>query len=300
MIINQSTELEKLNPYEAQAIQLVKKVKSIEIVDDASYSLAVATKKEITSFLTTGKKTKEAITGPIEQLKKAIIAKAKQVMEPAEKAKDEIVQKIVQYEEVLAEAKRIEEERIRSIILVFERGQVKDTVEENQEMKANVTNYYNSLDEADQENPNIKEACQVLIEKVNSEILAIQDREAQEDERLRLEKLSKELDEEKLKLEQEKVAQAQKQREQESLERKLNDEQIRQEIEKEKIEAQIEAQKLAKSQPKAGLREYTKFEIVDANLVPRELCVPSDTLINQAIKAGRLDIPGIVIYKEKK
>ena len=55
----------------------------------------------------------------------------------------------------------------------------------------------------------------------------------------------------------------------------------------------------------ASSRKIWKYKIVDPNLVPRHLCVPSDALItaqkNAAIKNGtieKLEIPGVEFYAE--
>jgi len=46
-----------------------------------------------------------------------------------------------------------------------------------------------------------------------------------------------------------------------------------------------------------SVRQVTKFEIVNADLVPRELCSPDPDKIKLAISAGR-EVPGIRIFQE--
>jgi hypothetical protein len=44
-------------------------------------------------------------------------------------------------------------------------------------------------------------------------------------------------------------------------------------------------------------RTVTKWEITDRNLIPYQYCVPSDTLIDAAVREG-LTIPGVRVYQE--
>lgn len=50
--------------------------------------------------------------------------------------------------------------------------------------------------------------------------------------------------------------------------------------------------------PGITTKDVLTFRIVDPNLVPRQLCVPSDQLIRAAIAAGFHEIPGVLIEKD--
>jgi hypothetical protein len=45
-------------------------------------------------------------------------------------------------------------------------------------------------------------------------------------------------------------------------------------------------------------RTYWKYEITDANMVPREYCEPAAGKINRAVQSGTREIPGVRIYQE--
>lgn len=299
-IINQTTELEKLSPFQIEAQNYLEIINNVEVTDIDSLKKATELKKQVTSFLSNAETTRKSITDPIEQLKKSLIARANEVLSPAVEAKANITAKIVAYQEEQERIRQAEIERVNKIKQVFLVAQVKATLEENQEMKAKISTYYNSLSGTDQDNPEIKEACQSLLEKVNQHILFLIEQKAQEEEQARLAKLSQELDAEKAKIELEKIEQEKKQRELQAEERRLKDQAIRAEIEAEKLEAEKQAKKLANQAPKAGIRTYWKFEVINPQEVPREYCSPSDVLINQAIKNGITEIKGLKIYQEKK
>ena len=46
------------------------------------------------------------------------------------------------------------------------------------------------------------------------------------------------------------------------------------------------------------IRKLVSYTVVDEDLVPRELCEPSKTKINELIKTGIDKIPGIEIFEE--
>jgi septal ring factor EnvC (AmiA/AmiB activator) len=298
-IINQTTELQKLSPFEIEAKNYLDIISNIEVKDITSLREATELKKQVTSFLSGAEKTRKSITDPIEQLKKSLIARANEVLAPAVEAKASITAKIVAYQEEQERIRQAEIDRVNKIKQVFLVAQVKATLEENQEMKVKISTYYNNLAEADQENPEIKEACQSLLEKVNQQIIFLIEKKAQEEEQARLAKLAQELDQEKAKIELEKIEQEKKQRELQAEERRLKDQAIRAEIEAEKLEAEKQAKRIANQAPKAGIRTYWKFEVVNSQEVPREYCSPSNVLINQAIKNGITEIKGLKIYQEK-
>lgn len=57
----------------------------------------------------------------------------------------------------------------------------------------------------------------------------------------------------------------------------------------------------AEIQTNAGSVEFVstkKFEIVDANLLPREYCIPNETAIRSAMREG-IEVPGVRYYVEQ-
>ncbi len=68
-------------------------------------------------------------------------------------------------------------------------------------------------------------------------------------------------------------------------------------------QAKIDAEKqeaIDKANKVKGLRSDWTFEILDENLVVRELCSPDSKKINAAIKQGARELAGLKIYQEKR
>jgi predicted lipoprotein len=64
--------------------------------------------------------------------------------------------------------------------------------------------------------------------------------------------------------------------------------------------AQQAIQTVAPVAPPQGVsvRHVWKFEVTDANQVPRELCSPDEKKIKAAFELGMTDIPGVKFYQE--
>lgn len=286
--------LEQITPLEQTARNYLATTKGIEINDDSSLGIAAKLKKDITSFLSGTNKQRLAITQPARDLVTAINQRAEEAVEPANEAKEIVTKAIVNYEEKIAEQKRIESARIAKINQVFLLAETKDTIELNVEMRQKVEGYYMNLPDTDRAIPEIKQACFLLVERINQKIILLQEQEAQAEAQRKLDKAKKAQDIQAIE-QAEKQAELDKQaREQLAQDRRLKDEQIKQQLEAEKLRAN------ATVRIATGIRTYTKFTIEDASLVPREYCEPSDKLINAAIKAGVTEIEGITIYQEKK
>ena len=286
--------LEQISPIEQTAKNYLASTKGIEINDDLSLGIAAKLKKDITSFLSGTNKQRLAITQPARDLVSAINERAEQAVEPANEAKTIVTKAIVEYEEKIAEQKRIESARIAKINQVFLVAETKDTIELNVEMRTKVEAYFKSLPTTDQNIPEIKQASFSLVERINQKIILLQEQEAQAESQRKLDEAKKAQDVQAIEQAQKQAELDKQAREQLAEDRRLKDEQIKQKLEAEKLKANATF-KIA-----TGIRTYTKFTIEDATLVPREYCEPSDKLINSAIKAGITEIAGIKIYQEKK
>ena len=289
--------LAKIYPIESMANGYLADANKIIITDNITLKTATTLKKNISSFLTASKESRLEWTEPYRNLVSAINAKAELVLEPAVTAKDLVTKLIVAHEAKIAEELAIEVKRVLTIVEVFIFSKVKPTIDENIEMKEKVTDYFNTLSEADQENPDIKQACFNLFALINSKILELQEEVARKEEAERLAKMQKEQDAVTIAQEQERQRLAKIQRDLDVEKRRLADIQINQALETERLEKAEEESKVKRVA--TGIRTYTKFRIIDANLIPREYCEPSDSLINQAIKQG-VTVPGIETYQEKK
>jgi len=290
-------DLAKIYPIESMANGYLADANKIIITDNITLKTATTLKKNISSFLTASKESRLEWTEPYRNLVSAINAKAELVLEPAVTAKDLVTKLIVAHEAKIAEELAIEVKRVLTIVEVFIFSKVKPTIDENIEMKEKVTDYFNTLSEADQENPDIKQACFNLFALINSKILELQEEVARKEEAERLAKMQKEQDAVTIAQEQERQRLAKIQRDLDVEKRRLADIQINQALETERLEKAEEESKVKRVA--TGIRTYTKFKIIDANLIPREYCEPSDSLINQAIKQG-VTVPGIETYQEKK
>jgi len=288
--------LEMISPVLQESNRFLQEIQKIEITDEQTYFLGAKLKKEVTTFINSGDKKRKEITAPARALVDAINEKAGEALNPAIQAKELITKQILAYEAELEAKKQAEARRIAEISKMFLIAETKDTVEANAEMNKKIEAYFRALPISDQEIPEIKQACFSLIERVNQKILLLREQEAQKIEADRLAKIRASQDKEALALAEKQVELDKIKREQEAEDRRQKDEQIKQKFAQEKLEAD----KIANFAPKTGMRTYTKFEIINADLVPREFCTPADTLINQAIKEGKKEIPGIRIYQEKK
>jgi len=288
--------LEAISPILIESNKFLEEIKNTKITNEETYSAGAKIKKEVTAFLNSAKEKRLEITKPVRDLVTAINSKAEESLAPATEAKGIIIAEILAYEEILAEQKRAEALRIAKINEVFILGKVKETVSLNLEMSRKIEAYFKTLAPLDQQNPEIKQACQSLLQRVNAEISIIKEREAQKAEAERLAILKAQNDIEATKIALIQQEQAKKQRDIEAEARRLKDLEISQKLEAEKLREE----KILPTAPKTGMRTYTKFEIIDANLVPREFCSPDPVLINQALKSGIKEIEGLRIYTEKK
>lgn len=288
--------LEAISPVKQFSNEFLSKVKTLVIDNETTYFEGAKLRKEIITFLNSSDKKRLEITKPARDLVEAINDKAKEALNPALEAKELINKEILAYEAILELQKQAEAKRIAEINKVFLLGETKSTIELNQEMKVKIETYFQSLPVSDQAIPEIRQACFSLIERITQKILFLQEQEAQRLEAERLATVKATQDKEALDLAIKQAGLDKIKREQEAEERRLKDEEIKQKLAQEKLNAD----KIANFAPSTGMRTYTKFEVINANLVPREFCEPSDKLINQAIKEGKTEIAGIRIYQEKK
>jgi len=288
--------LEAISPVLIESNKFLEEIKNTKITNEQTYFAGAKIKKELVSFLNGSDKRRLEITKPAREMVEAINDKAKEALAPAIEAKGIIIAEILAYEEILAEQKRLEILRIAKINEMFVLGKVKETVDLNIEMSQKIETYFKTLEPLDQANPEIKQACQSLLQRVNAEISIIKEREAQKAEAERLAILKSQNDIEATKLALIQQEQAKKQRDIEAEARRLKDLEISQKLEAEKLREE----KIRPTAPKTGMRTYTKFEIIDVNLVPREFCSPDPVLINQALKSEIKEIAGLRIYTEKK
>jgi len=295
--LNPNQYLELISPIKESSLFYKSQADKITIISDQiQYINSVKLKKEITTFINNSEKTRKEITKPILDFKKRIDDLASDSLTPAIESKEKITKLILDYETEQERLKQIERKRILELCKTFEIGMPRNTVVENEEMKGRIDTYFASLDKKDQENPDVKIAASDLIARINQKIILIEQEEANKREAEKLLEIAKSQEKENLELALKQAKIDQEKREQEAEDRRLKDEQIKQMLENERLEKE----KSDNLKMATGMRTYTKFEILDPFLVPREYCEPSDKLINQAIKEGKTEISGIRIFTVKK
>ena len=287
--------LEAISPVLEASLAYQEQVKKTQVNDEQSYFQAAKIRKEVTTFLSNADKKRLEITKPARDLVEAINEKAKEALKPALEAKETITKFILDYEAILEAQKAKEAQRIAEINKVFLVANTKDTIEANVEMISKVEDYFKKLPESDRALPEVKQACHSLLDRINQKLAILREQEAQRIAKEKLDAAKVAQDQEALELAQKQIELDKAKREQEAEARRLADIQIAQKLEAEKLKAA----KATPVAPATGIRERTTFEILDANLVPREYCTPSDPLINAAIKAGITEIAGLRIFKVK-
>lgn len=260
-------EVTKISPLKEKSVALQKQADALEVSDNKTLKEAVDIKKDITKHATAVKNLRLDITRQFDDVKSQFIAAEKDVLAPADEAKDTITNKIVDFEREQERLRQVEARRIEAIIASFDTNvRSLRSMKKVDERGAELKEAFSKLAKPDQDNPQIKMAFTVVINSLLERKEEIRTAEVDE-------------------AEQEKAAAARREAQVAAQE----------ELDK----AERVAERNEKSAPKTGLKTVTRFTITDPNLVPRELCVPSDQLIRQAYREGMKTIPGVAITQER-
>jgi hypothetical protein len=294
--------LKEVSPLELQSIALLEKSTSIKVVkDDTTLGSAIAIKKEINAHVKFVKESRMALTRPLDDMKKTILSKESEIMLPLEKAKADISDKILTYEEELERLRALEEERLDRIldsisVAVWTYTTASEVDARGKEIKV----AFSKLSETDQNNIDIKLKFRESVDALTTRKTNLEEEERQKLERERLAKEAEKQSAERAQLEkqraeidrQEREIQAEKERKMRELER--------QEIERQAEEKRKEEARAEKSRPKSNIATMTEFEVVTPTLVDRIYCSPDPVKIRQAIKDGVTEISGVRIFQTKK
>lgn len=293
--------VKEISPLEQRSNELLEKVRSQEVYDDQSKQSAVNVKKQITSHRSRVKDTRLGITRQIDDVKKVILNKEKEVLVPLDHAQSEIGKKILEYDEEQERIRREEQERIDGLVKSVSVGDVyklKATGDVDAK-ESEIKQTYWQINEEDRENAEVKAAFNGSLAKLVERRNYLAEKERQEEERQRLESEQQEVEAERDQVEIEKAEIAEKEREIEAEKERLAAEEearkSREEAEKQRKAKEAEE----RQKPKSGAREYLTFEITDPDAVPREYCVPHEPTIRAAIKEGK-EVPGVKAYREKR
>jgi hypothetical protein len=273
-----------------------KAAKITEVKDDLTHRQASELRKELTSYINSKNKERTTITKPVRDFLSDLKGLEDTTIQPLITSKEKLTKKILNYEEILEKQRQAELARIAKIKQPFLVAELKPTVEKNLEMIKKVEAYFNSLDKKDQENPSILQACNSLVERIKEKIIIQKEEIERKKEADRLAKLKEAQDKEALELAKKQAEIDKQKREQQAEQIRLENEARQKEINK---KAELEKRQQETMRVKTGLKERWTFEIIEPSQVPREYCEPSTKLINQAIKDGNLQIPGLKIFKVK-
>lgn len=295
---NPNNYIELLNPYQIISSNFLAEIKLIQ-VNDLSYKKACDLKKQVTNFLTTSNRNRLELTRPLDNLKKLIKEKAEEVLEPAENSKIIITQKILDYEFEKEKQKALELLRIKKICDNFIYKQLKTTELSCLELLKSIQNEYQILPVLDQENIDVKQAIIEIVKRVNERIAQIKEKEANDKKNKELAEIKASQDKEAFELAKKQAELDKQVRDQKEQEAKIIAENARLDLEKQKALKDKQEMYLQNSAPKSGIKTYITFEIINADLVPKEFCSPDKVKINEGIKA-RITIPGIKLRTYQK
>lgn len=292
--------LKQVSPLEQKSVELLEKATQQLVSDDVTLAQAVAVKKEINAHSKLVKESRLALTRPIDDMKKLIMSKESEVMLPLEKAKADISDKILTYEEELERLRLEEENRIDRIldsisVAVWTYETVADVDARGKEIKE----AFALLSESDKSNAKIKLALTTSVDALTTRKSNLEEEERQRVERERLAKEAEKQSAERASLERERAAIEQKERELQAEKERQQRELERQELEAKALEQRKAEAAAEKARPKSNIATRTEFEVESPHLVDRKYCSPDGVKIRQAIKDGATEIAGVRIFQTK-
>jgi hypothetical protein len=294
--------LKEVSPLEQQSIALLEKATQLPTVtDNATLGRAIAVKKEINAHSKLIKDSRMALTRPLDDMKKTIMSREAEILLPLEKAKSNVADKILSYEEEQERIQLEEEKRITGIaeslkVNVWTLNYPGEVDAEGELLKKK----FADLSLADQNNADIKLIFKRSVDALVTRKTNLEEEERQRVERERLAKEAEKQSAERAKLERERAEIDRKEREIQAERERQQRELERQELERqaeEKRKADIAAEK---ARPKSNIATITEFEIEAPSLVERMYCSPDEKLIRAAIKSGVTEIAGVRIFQTKK
>lgn len=277
--------LTEVSPLEQKSVELKAKVEAQPVENDQDLAKAVALKKEITAHNKLVSDTRLTLTRPLDDMKKTIINREREILLPLDQARAEISEKILTYEEKLEAERRAEEQRVGRIVEsiegVFRYGMTREQVAEAKEKLATIKG---GIAESDAKLSQVQLAFTVVSNKFEDRLAAIKEEEERAEAQRKLDEQAKKQSEERAQLEREKAEVAEKERKIQAEKERLEREKQRK-AEEEKAEEERKAQETAdKARVKTGARTRLVFNITDPTLVPREFCSPDEKKIRAYIQ----------------
>lgn len=276
----EETMVAEISPLQATSVALYEKAKGQAVTSQQTMAAAVAIKKQITAHRTMVNQTRLGITRQFDAVKKAIMDKEAEVLDPLDKAQAEIGSKILAYEEELAREREEEQIRVNALVQAVSVGDLYSltTVTQINSQGAKIKEAYAKMPPEDRNNGEVKLAFTQSINRLTE----------------RKDELVAAASEAKISAEQKKAAEAERK------EREAEEQRASQAAYEERVAREREE----KSKVKAGVRTVTEVEVENADLVPRAFCSPDLVKVRAAVKAHADDelfsIPGIKITVVKK
>lgn len=293
--------LKQVSPLEKTSRELLVKANAQDIKDNGSLARAIAVKKEIKAHSTLIKDSRMALTRPLDDMKKLIMAKESEVTAPLDEAQGVVKGKIQDYEDELERVRQEEQKRVSAILEELNVSvYMLETPAGVDKQGAYIKKVFTELSDTDQANADIKLAFRQSVDALTTRKANLEEEIRQAAERERLAKVAQEQSAAQAKLEREKAAI-------EAEQRRIEAEKERQqrELERQQFEAEAEAQrkaqeKLDKEKPKSNIATVTSFEIENEYLIDRKYCSPDSVKIRQAVKDGVTEIAGVRIFQTKQ
>lgn len=262
-------QIEAISPLKIKSNELLERAKNVKVETAADVKTAKEVIKDITAHKKSTEELRKTFTRQLDDVKKQFISAERDILAPAEEARGIVANEILAFERAEEEKKKREAERVWVSLL-----EIKSAV---------AIEDAKTLEDVDKS------------EKIAEERIAALNDDAKHPLAIAfIGKLRQEIAERKIELAKNPET------EKEEAEQQLEIDKAKALAEKMKAEAKAAARAIEKEAPKTGSREKITVEIVNANEVPRELCVPSESLIKDYVKKSGADIvPGCIIKRER-
>ena len=262
-------QIEAILPLKIKSNELLERAKNVKVETAADVKTAKEIIKEVTAHKKSTEELRKNFTRQLDDVKKQFISAERDILAPAEEARGIVANEILAFERAEEEKKKREAERVWVRLL-----EIKSAV---------AIEDAKTLEDVDKS------------EKVAEERIAELNDDAKHPLAIAfIGKLRQEIAERKIELAKNPET------EKEEAEQQLEIDKAKALAEKMEAEAKAAARAIEKEAPKTGSREKITVEIVNANEVPRELCVPSESLIKDYVKKSGADmVPGCIIKRER-
>lgn len=262
-------QIQAISPLKIKSNELLERAKNVKVETAADVKTAKEVIKDITAHKKSTEELRKNFTRQLDDVKKQFISAERDILAPAEEARGIVANEILAFERAEEEKKKREAERVWAGLL---------------EIKSAV-----AIEEA-KTLEDVEKSEQIAEER----IAALNDDAKHPLAIAFIGKLRQEIAEKKIELAKNPET------EKEEAEQQLEIDKAKALAEKMEAEAKAAARAIEKEAPKTGSREKITVEIVNANEVPRELCIPSESLIKDYVKKSGADmVPGCIIKRER-